>query len=338
MYICKDCGAKYAQKVEYCDCGNNTFDFVEEKILTEKKPVKSPKQPLTYEQKSELVSRLFLAFCIILSAIVWAVPVKTDAPVEEKQLAADNLNNSGKIPSIDKFWDDTPVYIEKKQIEPEAKVINEVPIPLNVIPDYAKPKFIEQKKITPQQIQQKTSQTKKTSSAPKQVNTANIQAAASKTQNQNIKNQTTKQNTSKQAETKPATRQNNPPSPKLYEPTTQKTDKTGQKTEPQKPAYNPNSPEMLQYKGSLRAALFSKFAVGSIQGSGNCSVKFSVDSTGKLINRAFVKQSDNKSLNDAVYYMLMSVPRFSPPPSGYNGEVIQMNIKINNGSYEISIY
>ena len=66
MYICKECGAKFAQKVEYCDCGNNTFDYIEDKPISPKKMVKHQKQPLTIEQKSEILSRLFLVFCIIL--------------------------------------------------------------------------------------------------------------------------------------------------------------------------------------------------------------------------------------------------------------------------------
>lgn len=107
--------------------------------------------------------------------------------------------------------------------------------------------------------------------------------------------------------------------------------------QPPKPVYNPNSAEMLRYKNNLRAALFSKFAVGSIQGSGECSISFSVDKTGKLINRKFTKESSNKGLNDTVYYMLMSVPHFSAPPKEYNGETIRMNFKINNGDYEITI-
>lgn len=94
---------------------------------------------------------------------------------------------------------------------------------------------------------------------------------------------------------------------------------------------------MIDYKTKLRAKLFSKFAVGSIQGSGSCSISFSIDKSGKLINRKFVRESDNKSLNDTVYYMLMSVPYFTAPPSEYNGETIRMNFSINNGSYEISI-
>ncbi len=107
--------------------------------------------------------------------------------------------------------------------------------------------------------------------------------------------------------------------------------------QPPKPAYNPNSAGMLRYKNNLRAALFSKFAVGSIQGSGECSISFSVDKTGKIINRKFTKESSNKGLNDTVYYMMMSVPRFSPPPDEYNGETIRMNFKITNGDYEITI-
>lgn len=107
---------------------------------------------------------------------------------------------------------------------------------------------------------------------------------------------------------------------------------------PQKPMYNPNSAEMLRYKGNLRAAMFRHFAVGSITGYGECSIQFAVNDNGKLINRKFSQESSNKSLNDAVYYMLMSVPTFNPPPSTYSGQTIRMNFKVNNGSYEISIY
>ena len=65
MYRCKECKAEYKTKVDYCDCGNNTFDYIEEAI-----PQK-PKQPLTLEQKSEFVSRVFFAICLILSIIIW---------------------------------------------------------------------------------------------------------------------------------------------------------------------------------------------------------------------------------------------------------------------------
>lgn len=108
--------------------------------------------------------------------------------------------------------------------------------------------------------------------------------------------------------------------------------------EPARPAYNPNSPTMLRYKNNLRSALFTQFAVGSISGVGECSIQFAIDKNGKLINRKFSQESSNKALNDAVYYMLMSVPKFDAPPSEYNGQTIRMNFKIDNGNYEISIH
>ena len=95
---------------------------------------------------------------------------------------------------------------------------------------------------------------------------------------------------------------------------------------------------MLRYKNNLRSALFTQFAVGSISGVGECSIQFAIDKNGKLINRKFSQESSNKALNDAVYYMLMSVPKFDAPPSEYNGQIIRMNFKINNGNYEISIH
>ena len=47
MYKCKECGTEYETKPDYCDCGNDTFYYIEEK------------QPITLEQKSEIVSRVF---------------------------------------------------------------------------------------------------------------------------------------------------------------------------------------------------------------------------------------------------------------------------------------
>lgn len=261
MYRCRECKTEYKEKVEYCECGNNTFDYIEDKI-----PVKKEKAPLTLEQKSELVSRIFFALCIILSIIIWSIPIGNTPAKKQKVTQTKPKTNINKtIPNIDKIWDDTPIYQGQ-----QSEVNRQTPIPLTSTPvDYAR----------------------RIKSLPE--NTKEIQ---------NI----------------------------LSQPQISK--------EPKKPTYNPNSPEMLRYKNNLRAALFSKFAVGSIQGSGECSIQFSVDKTGKLINRKFSKESSNKGLNDTVYYMMMSVPRFTPPPDEYNGETIRMNFKINNGDYEITIF
>ncbi len=133
--------------------------------------------------------------------------------------------------------------------------------------------------------------------------------------------------------------------------------KTAQKTQPQPPktVQKPKSTskqaksakkttkltaqeqkELENYKGALRMALFNNLNVPSIQGAGECAVEFNIDSSGKLTNRNFTYQSDNKSLNDAVYYMLMRVPKFNPPPASYKGEKIKLKFKFNNGSIEVS--
>ena len=80
MYICKECKAEYKEKVEYCDCGNNTFDYIEDEQVAQSLKATKSRRTLTLEQKAELVSRGFFAICIILSIIVWAIPIgKTPA-------------------------------------------------------------------------------------------------------------------------------------------------------------------------------------------------------------------------------------------------------------------
>ena len=265
MYRCKECNAEYKEKVEYCDCGNNTFDFIEDK------PETKLKKNLTLEEKSEIVSKIFLIICILLSVIIWMLPVGVShsTPKQKSKHEVKKTEVFKNIPPIDKIWDDTPVYTPKKDL------ISYIPEPVTY--NEHQPSAPKSKALSPQ---------------PEQI----IQV---------------KKNDKITKEVKPLTR-----------------------TEPK---YNPNSPEMLRYKNNLRAALFSKFAVGSIQGSGECDIQFAVDKTGKLINRKFSKESSNKTLNDTVYYMLMSVPRYSPPPQEYNGEIIHMNFKITNGDYEITI-
>lgn len=276
MYRCKECKAEYKTKVEYCDCGNNTFDYIPDDAALK---TQMHTAALTLEQKSELVSRLFFALCVIISLLVWLIPVKSEVKQEAKPKPKPTVSKE-KIPNIDTIWDDTPIYQQSQtQVTSDRLTAN----------NFSQPQG---------------STVKKNSAKPQQVS-------------------------------KPAEYEivyNPPPvSSKKKELTQPK------HLEVQKPSYNPNSPTMLKYKGDLRAALFSKFAAGSIPGSGTCEISFSVDKTGKLINRKFTHESDNKTLNDVVYYMLMSVPKYLPPPAEYNGQTIRMKFVIENGSYEISI-
>lgn len=314
MYRCIECQKEYKEKPDYCECGNDTFQYIEEQIVIKEKPIK---QPMTVEQKSQIISLIFFIICILLSVVVWIIPIKSateEVTIKEEKPVVKN------IPNIDKFWDSTPVKI--KEIEQPKPEFKKEPIPLNVIPYENKPvqKPVQQKVVKQPKRQINAAkpalkpQAKKIELKPVQAN----QKPVTQQQNKPKEQQKVKQEKFKIINEQPQKQEIKP-------------------IEQPKKVYNPNSPQMLKYKGELRAALFRKLPVGSIQGSGTCSVHFSVDSTGKLVNRAFTKQSDNKSLNDAVYYMLMSVPRFSVPPSEYSGEMINMTFKINNGSYEITI-
>ena len=120
---------------------------------------------------------------------------------------------------------------------------------------------------------------------------------------------------------------------------TQTTTKTTTTTVAKKPAAKTisNSTEVLNYKYRLRNALFSKLNYTQIKGSGKCGIQFSVNSEGKLINRAFTFQSDNKSLNDEVYKMMMRLPVYKTPPQGYKGELIKITIEFNNDEYEVKL-
>ena len=104
-----------------------------------------------------------------------------------------------------------------------------------------------------------------------------------------------------------------------------------------KPIQKVNEKEVHNYKIELRNKLFSNLYAGNITGSGKCGVEFSVNGEGKLINRGFTFQSDNKTLNDEVYKMMMRMPVYTPPPSGYKGEKIKITFEFNDGKYEVKL-
>lgn len=298
MYKCSECEKEYIEKPDFCDCGNDEFVYFEQIKKT------SQKMPLSLEQKSQIMSWIFFVLCMIFSAVVWLIPIKE----EVREIVVKEENTQVRtIPDLDKIWDSTPVKLPE-QAKKEVQVINTPqPKPVSEPVKVVKPK-------QSQPVQQKNV------SKPKNTNQKSDVKKSAAVKDKNVDKQTAK-----------------PKENKVTEQKVQSKPEQKEKKEEVKKTYNPNSPEMLKYKGDLRAVLFRKFPVGSIQGSGTCSVRFSVDSKGKLINRSFVNQSSNKSLNDAVYYMLMSVPTFKAPPSTYSGEPITMTFSINNGNYEITI-
>ena len=95
--------------------------------------------------------------------------------------------------------------------------------------------------------------------------------------------------------------------------------------------------EYITYKAQLRNTIGRKIDFTRVIGDGSCTVSFNINSNGKLINRSFSKQSSNNTLNDEVYRAVMATPTFSPPPSAYNNETLNLNIRFSNGNFEISL-
>lgn len=93
--------------------------------------------------------------------------------------------------------------------------------------------------------------------------------------------------------------------------------------------------ELANYKVSLRNAIGRKIDFTRVVGDGDCALSFKINSSGKLINRAFTKQSSNVTLNNAVYSAMNSTTSFNPPPSGYNNETLNLKIRFYNGNFEI---
>lgn len=95
--------------------------------------------------------------------------------------------------------------------------------------------------------------------------------------------------------------------------------------------------ELANYKVGLRNTIGKKIDFARVVGDGDCSLSFKLDSSGRLINRAFTKQSSNVTLNDAVYAALNSTTRYNPPPAGYKNETLNLNIRFYNGNFSISL-
>ena len=118
--------------------------------------------------------------------------------------------------------------------------------------------------------------------------------------------------------------------PKAQQPKPQQTTKNNTTQNNNSDVFNPY--EWITYKNALGNRLLANLNVSEIEGGGKCIVVFAIDSTGKLINRNFSLQSDNKTLNDEVYKMLMRTPRYNPPPSSYGGQTLKFVIELHNST------
>lgn len=309
MFRCTECKLEYKTKPDYCKCGNDEFDEFE--ILNTQH--QNNQEKITFPDElfnKKLLPIAFLILCIIFAIIPWLFKSNS----VEKNQTEDKKIISQNIPDIESIWENSPKAPSKKQEERQIEPkISKQPKPQTQNTLLQNTTSVQNSKTkaaaTPKKVQPKP---KQTNSIPQ--NSADKNKPKSSTQ---VKTQNTNQTKPTTAQSNSQTIQQPPPQPK-----------------PQPPKMN--AQEFLEYKGQIRTALLGKLNITAIQGSGDCAVEFSLDNSGKLINRNFIYKSQNKSLNDEVYLMLMRLPYFKTPPANYNGEKIKLKFYINNGYYEIT--
>ena len=337
MYKCTECGMEYEVKPDYCDCGNDEFVITveekkEDKVIWEeengfgypidensyennkkiqqKEAIKektNASEPELCRPKQELpktnpISLIIFLICLILSVVILFLPVKTDVIEQGLQKSENKINK--EIPSIDKFWNNTPL-VEVKQPVPEpvaVKVVQSQPAAVKKTVTTVK-KPVQTQKTTPKQttVKLQKNNTVQTVQQPKKTE-AEIKAEAQRKAEENAK--------------------------KLEE--VKKHAEDLQKTMFDRQEY-------ANYKANLRNTIGRKVDFTKVIGDGDCAISFKIDPNGRLINGAFAKQSDNMTLNDAVYNAFMSSRNFTAPPGGYKNETLKLNVKFYNGNFEISL-
>ena len=103
MFRCTICQKLYNNKVPYCECGNDEFELLQDT------------EPEATQAKNTIdnLSVGIFSLCIILSLIIWFLPVKTHrktAPTVEQTTVSQNIPTN-----IDKIWNDTPAYSSKSE-------------------------------------------------------------------------------------------------------------------------------------------------------------------------------------------------------------------------------
>ena len=320
MYKCKECGMEHDIKPDYCDCGNNEFytvnvsetdinqpesmliyDDVESLIINEGKNKKTSLDILF--AKFSLISVFVFILCIILSLVVILFPIKEK---DVTQLDSDSTVSAQKLPSIDKIWNNTPPVVKTENLLPT----DESGVQTAVIPNSVR-KF--QSKATQNSVQKpvvKTVQQNKT--VLKQKQTLPVTKSTTTPKQTETELRKTTEETAKKAEE------------------LKRQAETLQRTMAEKKEY-------AAYKIKLRNTIGQRIDFTKVIGDGDCIISFTIDSSGRLINGAFAKQSSNISLNNAVYNAFMSSRNFTPPPAYYKNETLNLDVKLYNGNFEISL-
>ncbi len=301
MYKCTECGQEYTQKPEYCDCGNNIFE-------QEVESIQQPQNNAAAQKETDIKQDYAVREIVNTSS----------GRVDNKSLAIFVLCIILSILSLvfigrtSEEKNQSGQNTEKKQ---SAKQI-QIPSIDEIWDDTAKTVSSSNDKtisaseppVIIQTIYKITPQAKQQASSPK-INTSPAQQKPS-----NAK-----------TNAKPKTNVSKPVSSAAKSQTVPKINTAQAKQ------------ELQNYKIILRNKIASKINFLSVVGDGDCVISFKLSSSGKLTNRSFSKQSDNDSLNDAVYNAVMQTPAFNPPPAAYKNETLKLSVKMYGGNFEVDL-
>lgn len=323
IYKCNNCGRNYNLKPDFCECGNNEFvevvenfdystvktdfnsgkdvDFLyaQNNSLSDEQDVNSYKNDLKMQRTSEIVA--IIVFVVVLITALIMIFSNVSAFFHKSQEKTASVEIESYIPSdVNEYWTDSKPVSSTAQPVRQDNTTNSV----NVVNSNASKNTANQNNSPKSQVVKQTPMT--SSKAEKNINSPKINKNVTKPTQEKQKTQIVAKNNDNVS--KPVTKQENTISVEEY----------------------------LRYKNSLRNRLFANFPILTVQGQGSAKIAFSVAADGKLTNRRFVTQSGNKSLDDAMYNMLMRVPVFSTPPSGFEGREIVMQMDFNNGHYSFA--
>ncbi len=214
MYKCSECGNEYNIKPKYCDCGNDIFIETEDNIDFEPQEIddieeeallpKRNNQSRIYKRKTfSPFAIIVFAGCIILSLLVLFVIANPEKDVQNEKSAIVKEEKT-EIPSIDKYWDNTPVKeakVEKINKEEEKPILDLMPkIVQEVLPKEEPKKSVPQSpkisnnrstpvvqsKNAPQNTKQKLQTPVQTSNAKTVAKAAASSKPASPSSSQNV--------------------------------------------------------------------------------------------------------------------------------------------------------
>ncbi|MCD7739883.1 MAG: TonB family protein [Candidatus Gastranaerophilales bacterium] len=133
MYRCTECHKEYTNCPDFCDCGNDTFEEIENNYYEEEQLRQAPsqKRKLSPEEKKEIAkeklekkkSLIALAVIFVLCIVVFIIPPHKKPKMEK--VKAKMTQEQMNIPSVDTYWNDAlPSAFKQKDTIANLPLLN----------------------------------------------------------------------------------------------------------------------------------------------------------------------------------------------------------------------